>query len=97
MYAAMLCGVYANYHDNKTFADMFLPKEWTDQVWMYADRSDVGEGVLPAVRKVLYTSNTLTEARDGISNVWAESAGKVNWLRDFFNKILDETTDESIQ
>jgi len=97
MYAAMLCGIYVNYHDNKTFSEMFLPKEWTDQVWMYADRSYVEGGVLPAVRKVLYTSDTLTEARDGIANVWSESDNKVNWLRDFFNKILDETPEEGIQ
>jgi hypothetical protein len=97
MYAAMLCGVYVNYHDNKTFADMFLPKEWTEQVWMYADRSDVNDGVLPAIRKVLYNSNTLTEARDGIANVWDESANKVIWLKNFFERILDEQQDESIQ
>jgi hypothetical protein len=64
---------------------------------MYADRSEVNDGVLPAIRKVLYNSNTLTEARDGIANVWDESANKVIWLKNFFERILDEQQDESIQ
>lgn len=90
MYAIMLCSVYVNYHDNKTFSESFIPKSWLDQVWVYEDRSGIENGALTEAKRILYMSNDIDEAKSRLQSLWEEASIKISWVGKFFYRILDE-------
>jgi len=89
MYATMLCKVVYNYHDNKTFTDEFVPPEFVADVTPYYDRSDLSDGVLNSIKKIMYTSNTIDEAKTKISELWNNNK-KVWWMQPVFYRIIGE-------
>ena len=90
MYAASVCNVAANFHDNNTVAQEFLPKEWLDTVSSYADRSDFTSGITQEIKKILYFSQTLEEAKSKIDAIWGDNYQKVWWMADYYYTLIDE-------
>jgi len=90
VYALNLANTIVNYVDNKSFAETYLPNEWTENVTMYRDASKFEDGVIKEVKKQLYMSSSVDEARDNIKGVWEKDYNKVVSLANEYYKFLDE-------
>lgn len=88
--AAQLCNVLVNHQDNKTFSRDYLPKEWYDSVTSYGDRTKIDDGVLNEVKRILYFSNDIKEARVNITNILQKEYKKIDWIVDSFYEMIGE-------
>jgi hypothetical protein len=90
VYALSLSNTIVNYVDNKTFAEQYLPNDWLNGVTLYRDATKFEDGVIKEVKKQLYMSNSVEEARDNIKGVWEKDYNKVVTLANEYYKFLDE-------
>jgi hypothetical protein len=88
--ATMLCNIFINHHDNKSFSKEYIPKEWVDAISTYGDRTDFDGGILSEIRRILYLSNTIKEAKYGISNTMQINYMTVPWIINNLFNLLGE-------
>jgi hypothetical protein len=88
MYAALLCNASTNYFGYREFAHTFIPEEWTKDLYLHSDRSDISQGVLHTIKNILYTSITITEAKDRISKLFEDNFHSLHWFIPTFDRLL---------
>lgn len=90
MYAGKLCNVVANFHDNRTFAQEFFPSEWLTCVSSHTDRSTYTGGIVQEIKRILYFSQTLEEAKAKINLTWEQNYEMVWWIADYYYILMGE-------
>lgn len=86
----MLCNIFVNYHDNKSFSKEYIPEEWVDSIASYGDRTNFDGGILTEIRRILYMSNTLLEAKTTISQTLQLNYIMVPWIINNLFELLGE-------
>lgn len=76
------------FYDNKTFSQSFFPDEWLYQINTYQDRTKDPDGFFNQLRKILYHSNTIEEAKDQIKKMF-EDNGEMHWVKERFFTIIE--------
>jgi len=62
-----------NMHDNASFAQTVFPEEWTNLVDSQYDRSQMKDGIIAELKRILYLSMSVDEAKNKISELWITS------------------------
>jgi hypothetical protein len=92
VYVCKITDAMANWMDNQSFMDKYIPKKLTETVdgtltGMY-DRSNAERGVFFNIRYALYISNTIEEAEQRIIDIWKECHAEQEFLMTSFYRNL---------
>lgn len=85
----------SKYDENSKFSKKYLDSKWVTGLSVNDTRDDLPGGIYFQIRKVLYTSTSVEEAEDRITNLWLEHSADQPWVRDLYFKILDKPQPES--
>ena len=97
-HAAKLCEIHFNFMPMADYAiayyDGMIPEDFTLPV----DNSNTGvieTGLTKEIRKILYFSDSITEARESICNMWLQNNVPLtaNWRAMFYRLIVEEVPD----
>ena len=88
MYATLYCNSIINIHDYTSFTDTFLPGEWIDPLMVYEDRTNIESGFLVEIKKILYTSMTLDEAKSRMDSIWDTDSVDVKRFKSYFDRMI---------
>jgi hypothetical protein len=91
MYAGKLCSITVNFYDTYTISQEFFPKEWVDGLSSYTDRSFYPNGIIQEIKKILYFSQTLKEAKFKINKMWEQQYETTWWVADYYYELMGET------
>lgn len=86
-YAINLTEKKYNY-DSNALLNTIVPEEWTAGLTYFPDRSELPNGILSEIKKVLYTYSDAESAKTRIDQLWTDHASTQVWLKNGFYEIL---------
>lgn len=94
-HAAKLCEIHFNFMPMHDYADAFYQGLLPENFTLPVDNSNTGvieTGLTKEIRKILYYSESLQEAKDSICNMWLQNNVPLtaNWRAMFYRLISEE-------
>lgn len=86
-YAINLTEKKYNY-DSNNLLNTIVPEEWKSGLTYFPDRSELPNGILSEIKKVLYTYSDVASAKTKIDQLWIDHASTQVWLKNGFYEIL---------
>jgi hypothetical protein len=84
----------AKYDENAKFSKKYLDKDWIKTLSINDTRDNLDGGLYFQIRKILYLSNSITEAEEKINSLWLDHSGEQRWVRDLYFKIINKEQPE---
>ena len=90
VYAIEVSNAIANHHDNMSFANKYFPKNWIDDLYTYSDRTEFADGIFNELKRILYMSENVEEAKRKMTLALKKNYNKIHWIVDEFYLMLGE-------
>jgi hypothetical protein len=91
LYATNLVHALMGHTNNLQFSTNYFPTEWTDQVTLYSDRSNLHHGILKEIKRILYFGKSVESAREQISKLLENNYLECDDLINKFYSFMDES------
>lgn len=95
-YAITLSQMTRGFYDNQSFSREFFPAEWLQDRATYVDTSELEHGLFNEIKKTLYFSNTIEEAKKQIDELWVQKGFRMNTIKDKFYEMYEEQFDYAV-
>lgn len=96
VFAIRLTEAFYNPVNNLEFAKKYISSEWTANMKLKVDRSELENGVFFQLRNALYLSSNINEAENRIIDIWNISPPDQIYLMAGFYKILNKPIPEEL-
>ena len=90
VYAVTLTDMLSNRFNAQQLSSNYFPKDWSNDLLVFADRSADEAGVFVEITQALYLAPDTDSARAQVNNIWKKYSSSLSITRNKFYELLGE-------